>query len=45
MNEILARHSGQSMERLQKDVERDYIMTAEQAKEYGVVDQVIFKRE
>lgn len=45
MNEILAKHTRQSMERLQKDVERDYIMTAEQAKEYGIVDQVIFKRE
>jgi ATP-dependent Clp protease, protease subunit len=45
MNEILAKHTRQAIERLQKDVERDYIMTAEQAKEYGIVDQVIFKRE
>ncbi len=45
MNKILARHTGQSLERIQRDVERDYIMTAEQAKEYGIVDQVISKKE
>ena len=45
MNQILTRHTHQNMERVQKDVERDYIMTAEQAKEYGIVDQVIFKKE
>jgi ATP-dependent Clp protease, protease subunit len=45
MNQILAKHTGQSVERLQKDVERDYIMTAEMAKEYGIVDQVISKKE
>jgi ATP-dependent Clp protease, protease subunit len=45
MNQILARHTGQSVERIQKDVERDYIMTANMAKEYGIVDQVITKKE
>ena len=45
MNQILAKHTHQAMERVAKDVERDYIMTAEQAKEYGIVDQVIFKKE
>jgi len=45
MNDILAKHSGQSTERIQSDVERDYIMTAEQAKDYGIIDQVISKRE
>ena len=40
-NEILARHTGQSIERIQRDVERDFIMTADQAKEYGVVDEII----
>jgi ATP-dependent Clp protease, protease subunit len=45
MNQILAHHTGQSVERIQKDVERDYIMTAEMAKEYGIVDQVITKKE
>ncbi len=45
MNRILAQHTGQALERIQRDVERDYIMTAEQAKEYGIVDQVICKKE
>jgi ATP-dependent Clp protease, protease subunit len=45
MNQILAKHTGQQVEKIQKDVERDYIMTAEQAKEYGLVDQVIFRKE
>ena len=45
MNQILAKHTGQPVERIQKDVERDYIMTADQAKEYGLVDQVIFRKE
>jgi ATP-dependent Clp protease protease subunit len=45
INKILARHTGQAVERIHTDVERDYIMTAEQAKEYGVVDQVIFQKE
>lgn len=45
MNGILAKHTGQDLERIEKDVERDYIMTAEQAKEYGIVDQVITRKE
>ncbi len=45
MNKILAQHTGQPLERIQRDVERDYIMTADQAKEYGIVDQVISKKE
>ena len=45
MNQILARHTGQPVEKIQKDVERDYIMTAEQAKDYGLVDQVISRKE
>jgi ATP-dependent Clp protease protease subunit len=45
MNQILANHTGQTFERIQADLERDYIMTAEQAKEYGVVDLVISKKE
>jgi len=40
---ILVRHTGQSLERIEKDVERDYIMIAEQAKEYGIIDQIIAK--
>jgi ATP-dependent Clp protease protease subunit len=45
MNLILAKHTGQSFERIEKDVERDYIMTAEQARDYGIVDLVIARRE
>ena len=45
MNGILAKHTGQNIDRIEKDVERDYIMTAGQAKEYGIVDQVISRKE
>ena len=44
LNKILASHTGQPLERIEKDVERDYIMTAEQSKEYGIIDEVISKR-
>jgi ATP-dependent Clp protease protease subunit len=44
LNKILAQHTGQNLERIEKDVERDYIMTADQAKEYGIIDEVISKR-
>jgi ATP-dependent Clp protease protease subunit len=40
-NQLLARHSGQKLEKVEKDVERDFIMNAEQAKEYGLVDDII----
>jgi len=42
-NEILARHTGQDIKRIEKDVERDFIMTAPQGKEYGIVDDIIYK--
>jgi ATP-dependent Clp protease, protease subunit len=45
MNKILACHTGQTFERIKNDVERDYIMTADQAREYGIVDQVITRKE
>jgi len=45
INQILSHHTKQPLERIQRDVERDHIMTAEQAKEYGIVDQVIFRKE
>ena len=41
LNEILARHTNQSVERVEKDSDRDYYMTAQEAKEYGIVDNVI----
>jgi len=44
INRILARHTGQSLERVQKDTDRDFYMSAEQAKEYGLVDEVVDKR-
>jgi ATP-dependent Clp protease protease subunit len=44
LNKILAHHTGQPIERIEKDVERDYIMSADQAKEYGIIDEVISKR-
>jgi len=45
LNDILAKHTGQDLEKIEKDVERDYIMSAEQCKEYGLIDEVISKRE
>jgi ATP-dependent Clp protease protease subunit len=42
--EILARHTGQPIEKVRADIERDTILTAEQAKEYGIVDEVITSR-
>jgi ATP-dependent Clp protease, protease subunit len=44
INEILVHHTGQSIKRIQDDTERDYIMSADQAKEYGIIDDVIRKR-
>jgi ATP-dependent Clp protease protease subunit len=44
LNEILARHTHQAMEKIQADIERDFIMTAAEAKEYGLIDQIISSR-
>jgi len=44
LNEILVHHTGQSMKRIQLDTERDYIMSADQGKEYGIIDDVIRQR-
>jgi ATP-dependent Clp protease protease subunit len=44
INEILVQHTGQEMKRIQDDTERDYIMSADQGKEYGIIDDVIRKR-
>ncbi len=44
-NQILARHTGQAMEKIEHDVDRDYIMTADESKQYGIVDQVIVRHE
>ena len=44
LNEILAHHTGQAFKRIQEDTERDYIMSADQGKDYGIIDDVIRKR-
>ncbi|MCD6518636.1 MAG: ATP-dependent Clp protease proteolytic subunit [Anaerolineae bacterium] len=41
LNEILAKHTGQPLERIERDTDRDFYMTAEQALEYGIVDKII----
>jgi ATP-dependent Clp protease protease subunit len=41
INEILAKHTGQPLEKVQKDTDRDYFMSAQEAKDYGLVDEVI----
>jgi ATP-dependent Clp protease protease subunit len=45
MNEILANHTGQTVEKIDRDTDRDYILQASEAVTYGLVDQVIAKRE
>jgi ATP-dependent Clp protease protease subunit len=40
-NNLIARHTGQSLDQIEHDVERDFIMNAQQAKEYGIVDEII----
>jgi ATP-dependent Clp protease protease subunit len=37
----MSKSTGQSLERIERDVERDFIMTAEQSKEYGIIDDII----
>ena len=39
-NQILAKHTGQKLDKIEKDVERDFIMNPEQAKEYGIIDEI-----
>lgn len=41
LNEILAHHTGQPVEKVEKDAERDYFMSAQEAKDYGIVDKII----
>ncbi|HIA53173.1 MAG TPA: ATP-dependent Clp endopeptidase proteolytic subunit ClpP [Candidatus Melainabacteria bacterium] len=45
LNELLAHHTGQTVKQIEKDTDRDNIMTAEEAKEYGLVDEVIARVE
>jgi ATP-dependent Clp protease protease subunit len=44
LNEMLALHTGQPLDRIAQDTERDYYMTAEEARSYGVIDQVLSER-
>jgi ATP-dependent Clp protease protease subunit len=44
LNKILAKHTGQTLEKLYTDTERDFFMTSEEAKEYGIIDKIIEKR-
>ncbi len=44
INQLLAKHSGQPMERIEKDVNRDFIMDAEEAQAYGIVDEIIHEK-
>jgi len=45
LNELLAKHTGQSFKKIEKDTDRDYIMTPEEALEYGMIDKIITKTE
>jgi ATP-dependent Clp protease protease subunit len=45
LDEILAKHTGQDPERIHKDTERDFVLSAEEAKEYGIIDDVISSRQ
>jgi ATP-dependent Clp protease, protease subunit len=42
-NQLLAKHTGQKLDKVEKDVERDFIMNSQQAKEYGIIDDIIYK--
>jgi len=44
LNNILAKHTGQKIDKIEKDTDRDYYMTAEEAKAYGIVDEIIKAR-
>jgi ATP-dependent Clp protease protease subunit len=44
LNDILSHHSGQPLEKIQKDTDRDFFMSGEEAREYGIVDKVIVER-
>jgi ATP-dependent Clp protease protease subunit len=43
LNEIMAKHTGQPIEKIERDMERDFWMSAQQAREYGIIDEIIYK--
>lgn len=45
LNEVMARHTGQTLEKLAADVERDYFMTAAEGRDYGLIDEVIERKD
>jgi len=45
LNEILVRHTGKNMKQIQKDTDRDYFMSGDEAREYGIIDHVITNRD
>jgi len=44
MNQLIAEHTGQPLERIQKDTERDFFMNPEEAKKYGIIDEIIYSK-
>jgi len=44
LNEIIAKHTGQDIKKIEKDTERDFILNAHEAKQYGIIDEVIEKK-
>ncbi len=45
LNEILAKHTGQPLEKVERDTDRDYYLSAQEAKEYGLIDEVVTREE
>ena len=45
LDRVIAHHTGQSIEKVSKDTDRDFIMSADEAKDYGIIDEVIVTRE
>ncbi|PIU61786.1 MAG: ATP-dependent Clp endopeptidase, proteolytic subunit ClpP [Armatimonadetes bacterium CG07_land_8_20_14_0_80_40_9] len=43
INDIMAKHTGQPLEKIEKDTDRDFYMSAEEAKEYGIIDEILYK--
>src|SRR5947207_798118 len=44
LNELLVKHTGQSLDRIKSDTERDYFMSAMESKEYGLIDEVLIQK-
>ena len=44
LNELLAKHTGQPIKKIEKDTDRNFFMSSDKAKEYGIVDQILTRR-